>query len=150
MRDVAVRLNDDARIGGYSVEAENFESIHNHSAYARIARGLVIRRRRAPSRTVPVATGPGPRMRASWRGDTHRAPAPPAAAGVPFPMPKAMKTRYDAFAERVLSSLSEIERREVRSFDQWFYRGGGWRWLVGVIAVTTVRCVDRLAGFPGT
>jgi GTP cyclohydrolase I len=31
-------VQGDARIGGYIVEAENFESIHNHSAYARIER----------------------------------------------------------------------------------------------------------------
>jgi GTP cyclohydrolase I len=36
VRDIAVRLNADARIRGYSVESENFESIHNHSAYARV------------------------------------------------------------------------------------------------------------------
>jgi GTP cyclohydrolase I len=29
-------LNRDARVLAYSVESENFESIHNHSAYARI------------------------------------------------------------------------------------------------------------------
>jgi GTP cyclohydrolase IB len=34
VRDVAVRLNADARIASYVLEAENFESIHNHSAYA--------------------------------------------------------------------------------------------------------------------
>jgi len=28
----------DARVGRYSVDVENFESIHNHSAYARIER----------------------------------------------------------------------------------------------------------------
>ena len=39
VRDVALRLAGDARIGRYSVEIENFESIHNHSAFARIARG---------------------------------------------------------------------------------------------------------------
>jgi GTP cyclohydrolase IB len=38
VRDVAGRLNADARIGAYELEAENFESIHNHSAYARIVR----------------------------------------------------------------------------------------------------------------
>jgi GTP cyclohydrolase IB len=38
VRDVATRLNDDERIAAYVVEAENFESIHNHSAYARIER----------------------------------------------------------------------------------------------------------------
>jgi GTP cyclohydrolase IB len=34
VRDVAVRLNADARVIAYTLEAENFESIHNHSAYA--------------------------------------------------------------------------------------------------------------------
>ena len=38
VRDVAVRLNTDERIAAYVVEAENFESIHNHSAYALIER----------------------------------------------------------------------------------------------------------------
>jgi GTP cyclohydrolase IB len=40
VRGVASRLAKDARFKGFSVEAENFESIHNHSAYARIARGI--------------------------------------------------------------------------------------------------------------
>ncbi len=40
VRGVAARLQTDPRIDAFSVEAENFESIHNHSAYARIARGL--------------------------------------------------------------------------------------------------------------
>jgi GTP cyclohydrolase IB len=38
VRDVAKRMNDDERVGAYVVEAENFESIHNHSAYALIER----------------------------------------------------------------------------------------------------------------
>ena len=38
VRDVAARLNSDDRIAAYVVEAENFESIHNHSAYALIER----------------------------------------------------------------------------------------------------------------
>jgi GTP cyclohydrolase I len=40
VRGVAGRLQTDPRIDGFVVEAENFESIHNHSAYARIARGF--------------------------------------------------------------------------------------------------------------
>ena len=36
VRDVAVRLNADERIAAYTVASENFESIHNHSAYALI------------------------------------------------------------------------------------------------------------------
>jgi len=36
VRDVATRLNRDARVAAYLVESENFESIHNHSAYALI------------------------------------------------------------------------------------------------------------------
>jgi GTP cyclohydrolase I len=39
VRGVAARLAADPRFDGFVVEAENFESIHNHSAYARIARG---------------------------------------------------------------------------------------------------------------
>jgi len=39
VRDVAARLNADNRIESYVVESENFESIHNHSAYAMIAGG---------------------------------------------------------------------------------------------------------------
>jgi GTP cyclohydrolase I len=37
VRDVASRLKDDQRILSLMVEAENFESIHNHSAFARIS-----------------------------------------------------------------------------------------------------------------
>ncbi|HVP32909.1 MAG TPA: GTP cyclohydrolase FolE2 [Steroidobacteraceae bacterium] len=36
VRDVAARLNREERVAAYVVEAENFESIHNHSAYALI------------------------------------------------------------------------------------------------------------------
>jgi GTP cyclohydrolase IB len=38
VRDVALALNADPRIGRYTVEVENHESIHDHSAYARIER----------------------------------------------------------------------------------------------------------------
>ncbi len=36
VRDIAHQLNIDSRILSYTVESENFESIHNHSAYALI------------------------------------------------------------------------------------------------------------------
>ena len=36
VRDVAARLNAESRIDAYVIESENFESIHNHSAYALI------------------------------------------------------------------------------------------------------------------
>ncbi len=36
VRDVAVELNREPCVSSYVVEAENFESIHNHSAFARI------------------------------------------------------------------------------------------------------------------
>ena len=36
VRDVAARLNAEERLSAYQVSAENFESIHNHSAYALI------------------------------------------------------------------------------------------------------------------
>ena len=38
VRDVAAVLNKDERVEWYVVESENFESIHNHSAYALIER----------------------------------------------------------------------------------------------------------------
>jgi GTP cyclohydrolase I len=38
VRDIAVQLNREERISAYVVESENFESIHNHSAYALIER----------------------------------------------------------------------------------------------------------------
>src|SRR3989440_10487090 len=38
VRDVAAVLNLDERIDAFTVESENFESIHNHSAYALIER----------------------------------------------------------------------------------------------------------------
>jgi GTP cyclohydrolase I len=36
VRDIAGELNKDDRIRQYVLESENFESIHNHSAYALI------------------------------------------------------------------------------------------------------------------
>lgn len=36
IRDIAVACNRDRRIARYRISVENFESIHNHSAYARI------------------------------------------------------------------------------------------------------------------
>jgi len=38
VRDIALRLDDEARVSAYVVESENFESIHNHSAYALVER----------------------------------------------------------------------------------------------------------------
>jgi len=40
VRDIAASLNKDKRISGYIVESENFESIHNHSAYALIEKNM--------------------------------------------------------------------------------------------------------------
>ena len=39
VREVALRLNGVPQVGAYRVEVENFESIHNHSAFACIERG---------------------------------------------------------------------------------------------------------------
>jgi GTP cyclohydrolase IB len=39
VRDIAQRLFSDPNITWFSVSAENFESIHNHSAYAHIVSG---------------------------------------------------------------------------------------------------------------
>ena len=39
VRSVAIKLNSDNNFIWYSIEAENFESIHNHSAYAYVEKG---------------------------------------------------------------------------------------------------------------
>ena len=38
IREVATTLNDNRNISAYELEVENFESIHNHSAWAQIVR----------------------------------------------------------------------------------------------------------------
>jgi GTP cyclohydrolase I len=43
VRDIALRLNRDDRVLAYVLESENFESIHNHSAYALIERDKRVR-----------------------------------------------------------------------------------------------------------
>lgn len=48
VRDAALALNQEPRVGAYVVEAENFESIHNHSAFARIVRAEPARPSAAP------------------------------------------------------------------------------------------------------
>lgn len=54
VRDVALALNQDRRVAAYVVEAENFESIHNHSAFARIVKPRPARRLAIP---VSAASG---------------------------------------------------------------------------------------------
>ena len=44
VRNVALRLNADDRVRWYRVEAENFESIHNHNAYACIEKANALKR----------------------------------------------------------------------------------------------------------
>lgn len=39
VRNIAAKTNDDPRVTWYRVEAENFESIHNHNAYAVVLGG---------------------------------------------------------------------------------------------------------------
>ena len=48
VRDIAAKLNRDERVAAYSVESENFESIHNHSAYAMIERDKDAEKTAAP------------------------------------------------------------------------------------------------------
>ena len=38
VRDLAASLDGDDRVTWYSISSENFESIHNHNAYAEITR----------------------------------------------------------------------------------------------------------------
>jgi GTP cyclohydrolase I len=39
VRNIAVKANEDKRIDWYRIEAESYESIHNHNAYAMIEKG---------------------------------------------------------------------------------------------------------------
>ncbi|HET9031473.1 MAG TPA: GTP cyclohydrolase FolE2 [Dokdonella sp.] len=58
VRDVAHSLDQDPRIEGYVIEAENFESIHNHSAFARIERPKPATLTTAPTgRARPALSG---------------------------------------------------------------------------------------------
>jgi signal transduction histidine kinase len=50
----------------------------------------------------------------------------------------AFKSRYVALTHRMLGSLSEDQRRDVKAFDAWFYRGGGWRLLFVIVGLTTL------------
>ncbi len=40
VREIAVELNQDKRVTNYVIECENFESIHNHSAYAMVRKDV--------------------------------------------------------------------------------------------------------------
>jgi GTP cyclohydrolase I len=52
VRDVAIRLNADDRITAYVIESENFESIHNHSAYAMVERDKDLEKAAGASRLL--------------------------------------------------------------------------------------------------
>ena len=53
VRDIASRLDRDDHITWYSVDSENFESIHNHSAYAYIERDKKSRLSSTPGEDSP-------------------------------------------------------------------------------------------------
>ena len=38
VRDLALLLEDEARVSWFKISSENFESIHNHNAYAELER----------------------------------------------------------------------------------------------------------------
>lgn len=48
VRDVASSLNEDPRILNFAIESENFESIHNHSAYAMLNKETSLTKKQAP------------------------------------------------------------------------------------------------------
>ena len=53
VRDVALELNHEPRVLAYEVEAENFESIHNHSAFARLGRPIAPQAPNSANRRPP-------------------------------------------------------------------------------------------------
>src|SRR3954462_15189924 len=58
VRDVAGMLNADSRVISYVVEVENFESIHNHSAYALIEGPPKLEDEEETSRPTPTTQAP--------------------------------------------------------------------------------------------
>jgi GTP cyclohydrolase I len=54
VRGITQRLAGDARIDWFRVESENFESIHNHNAYALIERNLKAERRQVSDKLAAV------------------------------------------------------------------------------------------------
>jgi len=52
VRDIALRLDREPRVLAYTLESENFESIHNHSAYARVERNKTTDAASARARTT--------------------------------------------------------------------------------------------------
>jgi GTP cyclohydrolase I len=64
VRDVALELNHEPRVRAYVVEAENFESIHNHSAFARLVRPI------APQEFAHSGGRRGPNLNLLLRGAT--------------------------------------------------------------------------------
>lgn len=56
VRDIAARLNQDERVTAYVVESENFESIHNHSAYAMIERDKLADKEKVPAAALAKST----------------------------------------------------------------------------------------------
>jgi GTP cyclohydrolase IB len=58
VRDVAIALNKQRQVAAFTVEAENFESIHNHSAFARVVRSKSEMAARSTSAAVPIRLGP--------------------------------------------------------------------------------------------
>lgn len=59
----------------------------------------------------------------------------------------ALRNRYHTFSQRVLSSLSEIERRDVQAFDRWLYASRGWVWLI-VIAGANLALAEVASELP--
>jgi hypothetical protein len=46
--------------------------------------------------------------------------------------------RIERYSERKLAGMSEIERRDVLAFDEWFLRRRGWQWLIWIFVAATL------------
>jgi signal transduction histidine kinase len=46
--------------------------------------------------------------------------------------------RIERYSERKLAGMSEIERRDVLAFDDWFLRRRGWQWLIWIFVAATL------------
>jgi signal transduction histidine kinase len=50
----------------------------------------------------------------------------------------ALQRRYGSLKDDLIATSSDIEQRDMRSFNRWFYRGGGLFYIVVIMVVTTL------------
>src|SRR5690349_17048525 len=52
-----------------------------------------------------------------------------------------LNERLEYYSQRKLAGMSEIERRDVLAFDDWFLHRRGWVWLIWIFIAATALAV---------